>query len=385
MVPLGQHLRPHRQKSRGGEQLRPPRRSHPIFDEEITGQMGAEEGVERLVTVEGGDAPVAVAPGVAMGDVFVEPVGVGIADDVEPMPGLMLAVARRREQSIDHPIPGLRRLVRQEGVDLIGRRREARQCERCPSQERCLVGHGRRFDPLSVEPGDHKGVDWIGHVGGIMDGWKRCPERGRERPEGPLRDRVKRRLQRRRFDLSIGMVGPAIDPAADQLKSLVGELPVGRHGEGLVGIADRAGEDTFSRRPRHDHRPRLPARRKPGERIEPQAPLLLLGAVTRHAVGSEKRGNLLGKKLGAVARRHGRRPLGGRGPDPRQPGKPRKEKRHRRGAKSAPSTRGWETGRCQRTGPRSVRPRSLPTQKTDGADTLRIPPGSPLRRAGWRG
>ena len=356
MVPLGEDLRPHRQKSCGGEQLRPPRRGHPLLDEEIAGQMGPEEGVERLVTVEGSDAPVAVAPGVAVGDVFVEAVGVGIADDVEPVPGLMLAVARRREQSIDHPIPGLRQLVRQEGVDLVGRRREARQRERRPAQERRLVGHSGRLDPLRVEPGYHEGVDWIDHVGGIMDGWKRCPNRGRERPEGPLRDRVKRRLQRRRFDPSCRMMGAGIDPGADRLNSLVGKLPVGRHGEGLVGIPDRAGEDTFSRRPRHDHRPCLPARRKPSERIEPQAPLLLLRAVTRHAVRSEKRGNLFGKKGCGIGRRNGRRHLRGSGRDRRQPRQPRQEQRHHPGRAGAPSAHGWEAGKRQRTGPRSVRP-----------------------------
>ena len=98
LVSFGQDFGPHRQKSGGGEQLRPPRRGHPLLDEEVTGQMSPEEGVERLVAVEGGDAPVAVAPGVAMGDVLIKPVGVGIADDVEPVPGLMLAVARRRKQ-----------------------------------------------------------------------------------------------------------------------------------------------------------------------------------------------------------------------------------------------------------------------------------------------
>ena len=94
LVPLGQDFGPHRQKSGGREQLRPPRRGHPLLDEEIAGQMGSEKGVEGFVAVEGGDAPVAIAPGIAMGDVFIEPVGVGVADDVEPMPGLMLAVAR---------------------------------------------------------------------------------------------------------------------------------------------------------------------------------------------------------------------------------------------------------------------------------------------------
>ena len=247
LVPFGQHLRPHCQKSGGGEQVSPPCRGHSLLDKEITGQMGAEEGVEGLVTVEGRDAPVAVAPGVAMGDVFIKPVGVGIADDVEPMPGLMLAVARRREQSVDHPIPRLRRLISQEGIDLVGRRREARQHERRPAQERCLVGHGRRLDLLRVEPGDHEGVDRIGDVGRIVDGWKRCPDRGRERPEGPLRDRVKRRLQRRRFDPSCRMMRPAIDPGPDRLNRLVGNLPVGGHGEGLVGIPHRPSEDTFSR------------------------------------------------------------------------------------------------------------------------------------------
>ena len=210
-----------------------------------------------------------------------------------------------------------------------------------------------------------------------MDGWKRCPNRGRERPEGPLRDRVKRRLQRRRFDPSCRMMGAGIDPGADRLNSLVGKLPVGRHGEGLVGIPDRAGEDTFSRRPRHDHRPCLPARRKPSERIEPQAPLLLLRAVTRHAVRSEKRGNLFGKKGCGIGRRNGRRHLRGSGRDRRPP---RQEQRHHPGREGAPSAHGWEAGKRQRTGPRSVRPRSLPTQ-TPGQDTPRIPSGTPPRGA----
>ena len=49
------------------------------------GQLISHEGVKRTVGVQRVDHPVPVPPGVAVGNVFVEPVRIGVAGDVEPV------------------------------------------------------------------------------------------------------------------------------------------------------------------------------------------------------------------------------------------------------------------------------------------------------------
>ena len=89
-----------------------------------------------LVAVEGADDVVAIAPGVGAVRVVLEAVGVGVADDVEPVAAPALAVVRRGEQAVDEFLVGVGRLVGEEGVDLFGRRRQAGQIERDAADER---------------------------------------------------------------------------------------------------------------------------------------------------------------------------------------------------------------------------------------------------------
>ena len=74
--------------------------------EEIAGELKNRELVEGEVVVEGLHDPVAVGPHVAL-VVEVEAVGVGIARDVEPMAGHLLAVVRARKQPIDDLLIGI--------------------------------------------------------------------------------------------------------------------------------------------------------------------------------------------------------------------------------------------------------------------------------------
>ncbi len=104
-----------------------------------------DELVVRHVGVERVDDPVAVAEALRIEPGF-ERVGLvlAVAGHVEPVPGPPLAVVRRGEQAVDHTGERLGRLVGQERLDLVGRRRQAGQVERRAADQRALVGGLRR-------------------------------------------------------------------------------------------------------------------------------------------------------------------------------------------------------------------------------------------------
>ena len=92
------------------------------------------------------DDPVAVAAAVGVQS-RLERVGLvlGVAGHVEPVPAPALAVVRRGQQPVDHLGEGVGRLVGQERLDLLRRRRQADQVERRPrrSSVRRSAGGGR--------------------------------------------------------------------------------------------------------------------------------------------------------------------------------------------------------------------------------------------------
>ena len=63
--------------------------------QQIACQLLGEEAVVCLIAIEGGDDVIAVTPGVAMGHVFIEAVGVCVAGHVEPVPAPPLTIGRR--------------------------------------------------------------------------------------------------------------------------------------------------------------------------------------------------------------------------------------------------------------------------------------------------
>ena len=74
--------------------------------EEIAGDLLADEAVERHVVVDRTDHPVAVAPGIGLLVVAFVAVGLGIADDIEPVPRLSLAVGGHRQELLHEHLPG---------------------------------------------------------------------------------------------------------------------------------------------------------------------------------------------------------------------------------------------------------------------------------------
>ena len=87
---------------------------------------------------------VAVAPGVAVGDVLVHAVRVRVARDIEPVPAPALAVVRRWRAGDRPPSSNASGdLSVDESVDLLRRRRQAGQIERRAADQRALVRRRR--------------------------------------------------------------------------------------------------------------------------------------------------------------------------------------------------------------------------------------------------
>ena len=159
--------------------------------QQIAGQLLDGEAVERQIAVEGVDHPIAPAPHVAR-PVGLVAVGVAVARRFHPAEGHALAIARRRQQTIDHLAVGVGRSILKKRVDLRGRGRKAGQVQAHAAQQRRLVGLGGGVKSLAFEPGENEAVDGIAHPLLVANrGIWRPPGRD-ERPEGlpagPLRD-----------------------------------------------------------------------------------------------------------------------------------------------------------------------------------------------------
>ena len=150
--------------------------------EEVAGDLFADELVVGEVAVEGVDDVVAVAPGIAEGDVFIEAVGVGVAGDIEPVAAPAFAVVRGIQEAVDDAGEGVGRVVGEEGGDVVGRGREAGEVEGGAAEEGAFVGGRGEGDSVGLELGEDEGVDGIaegkggggeifrGGDGGIGDG-----------------------------------------------------------------------------------------------------------------------------------------------------------------------------------------------------------------------
>ena len=72
---------------------------------QIAGQLFTRKLIERLVVAEGLEHVVAIGPR-GKRIVSVESAGVGVADRVEPVHGLLLGIARRGQQAVDYFLVG---------------------------------------------------------------------------------------------------------------------------------------------------------------------------------------------------------------------------------------------------------------------------------------
>ena len=295
-VLLGQHLRAQGQEPGRGETREPPAvagRRH-----QVAGNLLLHEPVVGLVGVERLDDPVAVAERVRVRDVLVEPVRVGIAGDVEPVPAPPLAVARRRQQTLDHPFVGVGPLVGEERVDLGRGRRQAGQVEGDPPQQLTPAGGGDRGKPLRLEPGQDEPVDRAARPAPAADGGGLGTGHRPERPVRAARTEVVGGppVGPGRHHRSGG--GPRVHRAAGHPALEVGDdrgrqPAVGRHLD-RSAVADDVDQQAVVRRAGHDDGAAVAPRPDPGRVDQRQSALDPLGvrAVAPVAARGEHRADL---------------------------------------------------------------------------------------------
>ena len=264
---------------------------------DVAGDLVAEKLVVGEIAVEGVDAVVAVAPGDRDGIVGRFAGGVGVADDVEPMPGPLLAVGRRSEEPLDDRIEGARRRIGDEGLDLRRRRRQTGEIERRPADERAPIGAGKGHDRCLLLAGADEAVDRRLAPGFIGHGRKWRISHRRKRP-------VPFDLERR------SRCGPqcvGADPALKgrYLFGAEGLVELGGHRRDVVVAGDRLDEEAFGRIPRHDRRPGITAADEGRARIDAQPPRDALSSMAAEA-GVDKHRTDRGFEQGVVGRRDSR-------------------------------------------------------------------------------
>ena len=114
----------------------------------VSGQLLQDEAIVRLVLVQRIDDPVAVTPSLGLGSVPLIAVGVGVADQVQPVPRPSLAVAFSFQQPGSFTVEILRRRIGKERVLLGNRRWETDQVQVEPPQKISRSGGPGRSESL---------------------------------------------------------------------------------------------------------------------------------------------------------------------------------------------------------------------------------------------
>ena len=203
----------------GAEVAESGKRGGIVGEEDVGGELSADEGWPGEVVVEGLDDPVAVGPGVGSEDVVLEAMAVGEVDRVEPVPGHPLAEARRGEEPVDEPLMGVGSGVSAERRHLLRRRREAVEIDRHPADEGPSVGLRHRHEPCLRQPLVEESIDRVAWIrAGVTRQWR--GDEGAKRP--PVAAGGGRgRLGDARID------GAVAHPGLEDRDLLVGELVVG--------------------------------------------------------------------------------------------------------------------------------------------------------------
>ena len=140
------------------------------FRQLVAGELLEQEPIERLVGVESADHVIAIPPGERFGGVALVAVGLGIPDQVEPVPRPAFAVGGAGEQVVDHFFDRIRRPreVGEKCFALVGRWRQAGQVEDTACEERPRLGCRRGRPALFFEPGQHESIDRVARPGRVL-------------------------------------------------------------------------------------------------------------------------------------------------------------------------------------------------------------------------
>ena len=306
-VILGQHFCANAQEA-GGDVARVPCRFR-LFTgrlQQVARDLFPDELIVRLVLVERVNDIVAVAECVDIGQVFVEPVAIGITRDVEPVASPFFAVVRRSQQPIDDFAKGIGRLIGDKVGDLLHRGREAGQVVGRAANKRALGCGGGRAKLVCLELGENEKVEILP--------WPSAGLHLRQRRFAWLAERPKlpRLVEVDPLGLGLGQaafarVGRAhLDPLLEVGDDPLGQARLGRHHQFGVEVGDRPVEVALVRLAGDDREQAgLAATADRLAQVETQlalefALLLRLGRVALVAMPDENRPDFLFKKLNPV-------------------------------------------------------------------------------------
>ena len=297
-----------RQEPEGREIGRWHRRRH-----EVGRELERDEPVVGHVGGECADDPVAVGPGERVAGVLtIERIAhrVGVAGEVEPLPGPVLGMLGGGEQPVDElAIPGVGG-IGAERIGLVGGRRQAGEVEPEAAHQITGRGLGRRRQAGRQDPGADEAIDGrllpgggdrgrhAAHASRQYDGRRRGRLEGRDRPERPMglaagcEPRLHLLLARRGRRVVAARAAPgesAGHPRLEHAHFVGGEPVVGGHGADVADVPDRGDEPAVVGVARHDHGARVAAGEQPRTRVEPEARLRDLRPVARLALLHEQR------------------------------------------------------------------------------------------------
>src|SRR5262245_17837243 len=95
------------------------KRLGPIRPELVSRDLLSDKSVVGLVSVEGIDDVVAVAPGIGARFITLETFALGVARQIQPMPPPALSVMRGTEQAVDQLFVGRRRRITQKHLSFL--------------------------------------------------------------------------------------------------------------------------------------------------------------------------------------------------------------------------------------------------------------------------
>ena len=155
--------------------------------QQVAGDLLDQEAVVGQVPVERVDHPVPVGPDEA-GLVLLEPVRIGVAGRIQPVPTPAFAVMRRSQQSGHRSIPCIRGFVGEEPIHLGRRRRESGEIEVESAQQGDAVRLRRGLQPLGLESGQDESVDGVPDPVDPAHGGQRRTDRRLPGPVIPAHD-----------------------------------------------------------------------------------------------------------------------------------------------------------------------------------------------------
>ena len=232
-----------------------------IAVEQVSCQLFLNEPVVRDVGVQSADHIIPITKRVAIGEVFVEAVGIGVSGDVEPVTPPALAVVHRRQATVDQSFVGVGGIVVEKLGDLGGSRRQSDEIEKDAADEGPFVGRRCRLHPLLFQPGQDKMIDGVLYPRVVLNRRQPGFDRRLKRPvrflivgEGGCPIACVRIVRWYHYDFFARPEGTSFDPVGDGRDFLRGEFLLRRHLQFDVAVAQGADHQAFARFTRDDRR-----------------------------------------------------------------------------------------------------------------------------------